>query len=98
MNCALHIVACQDYKVHIASLVNTCMSMPHSRHVQCYLKIRYILGGLRSGYITMRNAQCSNSEDNLFLIRCMYNYTTVKVMNKPRSHKEKEEEGGGGSN
>ena len=36
------------------------------RQLQCYLKIRYINGALRSGYTTMCNAQCNNSEDNLF--------------------------------
>ena len=42
--------------VHIASMANTRMSLPHSRHLQCYLKIRYIHGALRSGYATMRDA------------------------------------------
>ena len=40
-----------------------------TRYLHCYLKIRYIHGALRSGYATIRNAQCNNSEDNLFLIR-----------------------------
>ena len=28
--------------VHIASMANTRMSLSHSRHLQCYLEIRYI--------------------------------------------------------
>ena len=51
------IVACQDRKT--ASMANTRMLLSHSRHLQCYLKIRYIHGALRSGYTTMRNAQCA---------------------------------------
>ena len=35
------------------------------------VQTRYIHGALQSGYATMRNAQCSNSEDNLFWIRCI---------------------------
>ena len=35
------------------------------------VQIRYIQGALRAGYATMRNAQCSNSEDNLFWVRCI---------------------------
>ena len=30
------------------------------------VQIRYIHGALRSGYATIHNAQCNNSEDNLF--------------------------------
>ena len=70
----LYIVACQDRKaivVHIASIANTRMSLSHSRHLQCYFKMRYIHGALRSGYATMRNAQCNNLQDNLFLSRCI---------------------------
>ena len=33
------------------------------------VQIRYIHGALQSGYATMRNAQCNNSENNLFWIR-----------------------------
>ena len=63
----------QSIVVHIASMANTRMSLSHSRHLQCYLKTRYIHGALRSGYATMRNAQCNNSEENLFflIIRCI---------------------------
>ena len=57
--------------LHIASMANARMSLSHSRYQQCYLKIRYIHGALRSGYATIRNAQCNNSEDNFFLIRCI---------------------------
>ena len=32
------------------------MSLSHSRQLQCYLKICYIHGALRSGYATMHNA------------------------------------------
>ena len=56
----------QSIVVNIASNANTRMSLSHSRHLQCYLKTRYIHGALRSGYATMRNAQCNNSDDNLF--------------------------------
>ena len=59
----------QSIVVQIASIANTRMSLSHSRHLQCYLKIRYIQDALRSGYATMRSAQCNNSEDNFFLIR-----------------------------
>ena len=52
--------------VHIASMANTRISLSHSRHLQCYFEIRYIDGALRSGYATVRNAQCNNSEDNIF--------------------------------
>ena len=52
--------------VHIASMATTRMLLSHSGHLQCYLKIRYIHGALRSGYATMRNAQCNNSQDHLF--------------------------------
>ena len=30
------------------------------------IQIRYIHGALRSGYVTMHNAQCNNSKDNIF--------------------------------
>ena len=56
----------QRIVVHIASMSKTRMSPSHSRHPQCYLKIHYINGTLRSRYTTLRNAQCNNSEDNLF--------------------------------
>ena len=56
----------QSILLHIASMANTRMSLSHSRHLQCYLKIRYIHGALRSGYATMRNVQCNNSEYKLF--------------------------------
>ena len=46
----------QSIVVHIASMANTRMSLSHCRYLQCYLKIRYIHGALRSGYATMRNA------------------------------------------
>ena len=59
----------QNIMVHIASMANTRMSLSHSRRLQCYLKTRYIHGALRSGYATMRNEQCNNSEDNLYWIR-----------------------------
>ena len=62
----------QSIVLHIASMANKQMSLSHSRHLQCYLKIRYIRGALRSGYARMRNAQCNNSEDNLFLIKSVY--------------------------
>ena len=62
-----YIVACQDRKALWSTLLLFLMSLSHSRHLQCYLKIRFIHGALRSGYATMRNAQCNNSEDNLFL-------------------------------
>ena len=32
----------QTIMVHIASMANTRMSLSHSRHLQCYLEIRYI--------------------------------------------------------
>ena len=56
----------QSIVLHIASMANTRMSLSHSRYLQYYLKIRYIHGALRSGYATIRNAQCTNSVDNLF--------------------------------
>ena len=56
----------QSIAVHIASIANTWMSLSHSRHLQRYLKIRYIHGALRSWYATIHNAQCNNSEDNFF--------------------------------
>ena len=56
----------QSIVVHIAFMANARMLLSHSRHLQCYLKIRYIHGALWSGYATMRSAQCNNSEDNLF--------------------------------
>ena len=40
----------QSIVVHIASMANTRTSLSHSWHLQCYLKIRYIHGALRSGY------------------------------------------------
>ena len=61
----------QSIVFHIASMANTRMSLSHNRYLQCYLKIRYIHGALRSGYAAIRNAQCNNSEDNLFWIRCI---------------------------
>ena len=83
--CIMHYALCiahccmprpQRIVVHIASIVNTRMSLSHSRNLQCYLKIVYIHGALRSGYATMRNAQCAmhnaqcnNSKDNVFWIR-----------------------------
>ena len=45
-------------------------------------KSRYIHGALRSGYATMHNAQCNNSEDNLFLIRCIYIYISLDYYGK----------------
>ena len=55
--------------------LHACIQKPGAsmelRQLQCYLKIRYINGALRSGYTTMCNAQCNNSEDNLFWIRCI---------------------------
>ena len=58
----------QSILFHIASMANTRMSLSHSRYLQCYLKSRYIYihDALRFGYVTIRNAQCNNSEDNLF--------------------------------
>ena len=56
----------QSIVVQIASMANTRMLLSHSWHLQCHLKMRYIHGALRSGYATKRNAQCINSEDNLF--------------------------------
>ena len=74
----------QSIVFHIASMANTRMSLSHSRYLQCYLKIRYIHGALRSGYATIGNAQCNNSEDNLFLIRCIYRcyYTENAIPSK----------------
>ena len=52
--------------------VHCCMTRPQSMllslsgYLQCYLKIRYIHGALRSGYAKMRHAHRNNSEDNLF--------------------------------
>ena len=37
-----------------------------SSQVKCATYLYEIHGALRSGYATMRNAQCNNSEDNLF--------------------------------
>ena len=56
----------QGIVFHIAYMANTRMLLPHGRYLQCYLKIRYIRGALWSGYARVRNAQCNNSEDNLF--------------------------------
>ena len=61
----------QSILFHTASMANTRMSLSHCMHLQCYLKIRYIHGALRSGYATIGNAQCNNSEDNHFWIRCI---------------------------
>ena len=55
----------QSIVFHIASMANTRMSLSHSKYLQCHLKIRYIHGALRSGYATIRNAQCNNSVANL---------------------------------
>ena len=75
VHCALCIAHCciprpqwivTEIVVHIASIANTRMSLSHSRHLQYYLKIRYIHGTLRSGYATMRNALCNNSETTIF--------------------------------
>ena len=63
----------QTIVFHIASVANTRMSLSHSRYLQCYLNIRYIHGALWSRYATIHNAQCNNSEDNLFWIRCIQN-------------------------
>ena len=71
----------QSIVVHIASMANIRMSLSHSRHLQCYLEIRYIHGALQPGYAKMRNAQCINSEDNLFWIRCM-NDVAVKNISR----------------
>ena len=57
--------------VHIVSMAKARMSQSPNRHLQSSLEIRYIHGALRSGYATLRNAQCNNSEDILFLIRCI---------------------------
>ena len=51
----------QSIVIHIASMAYIRMPLSHSRHLQCYLKIRYIHGALRFGYATMLNAQCNNS-------------------------------------
>ena len=70
----------QSILFHIASMANTQMSLSHSRYLQCHLKICYIYGPLWSGYVTIRNAQCNNSEDNLFelgVYACMYVYMYV---------------------
>ena len=56
----------QSIVFHNASMANTRMSLSHSKYLQRYLKIRCIHGALRSEYATIRNAQCNNSEDNLF--------------------------------
>ena len=65
----------QNIVVHIASMANTRMSLSHSRYLQCYLKNRYNHGALRSGFATTCNAQCNNSEDNFFLIRCIHKWS-----------------------
>ena len=73
----LCIVACQDRKAFCSTLlpwlIHKCRCLMHSRYLQCYLKIRYIHGALQSWYVTIRNARCNNSEDNLFWIRCIHN-------------------------
>ena len=51
----------QSIVVHIASMATARMSLSHSRQLQCYLKIRYIHGALRSGYATMHNATIQNT-------------------------------------
>ena len=70
----------QSIVFHIASMANTQMSLSHSRNLQCYLKIRYIHGALRSGYATIRNAQCNNWEDNLFWIRCIHLFAKILLL------------------
>ena len=66
-------------------MANTRMSLFHSRHLQWYLKIRYIHGALRSGYAAMRNArQCNNSEDNLFWITVEPCLTTTPLIRSSR--------------
>ena len=67
---------CQDCKALWSTLLPLLIHKCHCLIVQlapaiCYLKINYIHGALQSGYATMCNAQCNNSEDNLFLIRCI---------------------------
>ena len=49
-----------------------------SWHAGSNVQIRYIHGALRSGYATMRNAQCNNSEDNLFELS-VYMYFTMNA-------------------
>ena len=47
----LYIVACQDSKAlwsNIGSMAKTLKSLSHNRHLQCYLKIRYIHGAFLS--------------------------------------------------
>ena len=53
---ATHCILKQNRTFDIASMANTRMSLSHSGHLQCYLKIRYIHDALRSGYATMHNA------------------------------------------
>ena len=48
--------------VHLVSMVNTRMSLSYSRHLQCYLKIRYIHGAFRSKYATM------SITNNIFIV------------------------------
>ena len=61
-HCALHFVACQGRKALwstlLPTLIHECRCLiVHVGHLQCYLKVRYIHGALRSGYAAMRNAQ-----------------------------------------
>ena len=57
----------QNIVVHIASMANTRISLSHSMYLQCYLKLCYIHGALRSEYATMRNAQMQQFRRQPFL-------------------------------
>ena len=48
---------------------------------------------MRSGYATIRNAQCNNSEDNLFLIRCI-SLTIRESWQAEHSHTDKNDNSG----
>ena len=64
----------QSIVVHIASMATTRMSLSHSKHLQCYLKIRYIHGALRSLYATMHNAAIQKTTffEYIHTFVCMY--------------------------
>ena len=77
----------QSIVVHIASMATTRMSQFHGKQLQCYLKIRYIHGALRSGYATMHNATIQkttffglgvyNFVFECFSINLLYTYITL---------------------
>ena len=51
----------QSSVVHIASMANTRMSLSHSRHLQCYLKINFVTSMVHCGLRIQQRAIMHNA-------------------------------------